>query len=296
MPDFYTAMLQVRGNSLIAWQRAEYDYRFNSSHKSKVVQNFKGSKTYTGMMTDSTAKRIRKAVELLMQVSPARTVTNPFTKHVITHRLSFITLTIPDISKNYTPQEGYNKLLKPWLRYFKENNTIQTYIWKAELQERKQLHYHITTNSLIDWRIIRKHWNGLMTKNKMLEEYYSRFQHYDPNSTDIHQVHKLTDIQSYLVKYLSKGTQNQEATKGKIWGCSENLRGKSLYSTEMNNINERKILSAYNQKKISLIELENCTVIRCNSIKPESLLDKTQSTKWKDYLQSIRDFKTQKLL
>lgn len=291
MPAFHTEMLQVRGNSLIVWYRPEYDWNSKRNNKHLLFANFKGAKTYSGMITDSTQKRIRKAVELLLQVSPSKKVQNPYTKHIISHRLSFITLTIPDTKKNYTPNEGYRLLLKPFLRYFRENNIMNTYLWKAEFQERGQLHYHITTNAVIDFRLIRKYWNALMIKNRMLEDYFNEHQHYDPNSIDIHQVHKLNNIQGYLIKYLSKTSQNQVETKGKIWGCSDNLKGKSLFSTEMNKTNAHKIMDAYNKQTINIKDLDMCSIINCETISPKQLLDNNQKSDLNNYLISIRDKK-----
>lgn len=289
MPDFHTQMLQVRGNCLVQWYRPEYDWNSKFNRNRIMLQNFKGTKTYSGMITKTSAKRIRTAVELLLQVSPARTVTNPYTKNVITHRLSFITLTIPATKHNYTPNEGYRLLLKQFLRYFRENGIMTTYIWKAEFQQRGQLHYHITTNATIDFRIIRKYWNGLMIKNKMLEEYYNEHLHYDPNSIDIHQVHQLKDIQSYLIKYLSKDDQNQTETKGKIWGCSDNIKGKNLYSVELNKANAHKIMKAYNNNTITIKDLEMCSIISCETINPKTLLNKQQLEDLNNYLVNIRD-------
>lgn len=289
MSDFHTQMLQVRNNSVIIWYRPEYDWNTKFAHRQFLINNFKGKKTYSGMITPNTRKRITKAIELLLQISPNKKVENPYTKHIINHRLSFITLTIPDTSKNYTPNEGYNKLLKPFLRYFKEKKLMETYIWKAEFQDRGQLHYHITTNAVIDFRIIRKYWNALMIKTGMLETYFSTYDHYDPNSIDIHQVHKLQNIQAYLIKYLTKTTQNQAETKGKIWGCSDNLKGVSLYSTELNKTNAHKIQSAYKAQSISIKDLDMCSIITCETISPKHLLDNTQKAELNNHLIKVRD-------
>lgn len=241
------------------------------------------------MITVSTAKRIRTAVDLLLQISPSKKVTNPYTKAVITHRLSFITLTISDKSKMYTPQEGHKLLLKPFLRIMREKGLMTTYLWKAEFQERGQLHYHITTNSVIDLRLIRKYWNALQQKAGMLNDYYNEHYHFDPNSTDIHSVQKLHDIQAYLTKYLTKSSQNQEGTKGKIWDCSENLKGKKHMSFEMEKANMLKVLKAADSGKLTVKQLEQCAILESQTIKPKSLLTPEQLQQYNDYLLSIRN-------
>lgn len=282
-------MLQIRNKIAVIWKQNEYE-RSNFLYKrSHLIRNFNNKKTYTGMITASTAKRIRQAVDMLLQVSPSKKITNPYTKAVITHRLTFITLTISDNIRMYTPQEGYNKLLKPFLRILREKQLINTYIWKAEFQERGQLHYHITTNSVIDLRLIRKYWNALQMKNKMLNEYYLIHNHYDPNSTDIHTVYKLRDIQAYLVKYLSKNTQNQTETQGKIWDASDNLKGKKNMSFKLNQHNIRKIVEETDKGNLQLIELSQCAIIKSKTLHPSILLDVKQRQDYYSYLQSIQD-------
>lgn len=289
MPLFYTEMLQVRNKIMVHWMRPEYDNAYSPGKFKQLRHNFKNAKTYTGMITECTAKRIRLAVDLLLQISPSRKVTNPYNQKVITHRLSFITLTIAHTKRNLTPKEGNAQLLKPFLRYMRDKDLMTTYIWKAEFQERGQLHYHITTPSVIDLRLIRKYWNGILTKNKLLEDYYNEHGHYDPNSTDIHQVHKLHDIQAYLVKYLSKSSQNQTATTGKIWDCSDNLKGKKHMSFEMNKHNMIAILKSCDSNKTIIKEAEHCSIIKGNNFKPSSLLDTSQRQQYNEYLLSIRD-------
>jgi hypothetical protein len=287
MPLAYTDMLQVRNKIAVYWFRPEYDNKYGRSKNMFQIRNFNNSKTYTGMITASTAKRIRRTVDLLLQIAKPYKTINPFTKATITHRLSFITLTISDNKTMYTPREGHKLLLKPFLRILREKDLMNTYIWKAEFQERGQLHYHITTPSVIDLRLIRKYWNGLQQKNNMLNEYYNEHYHYDPNSTDIHQVHQIKDIQAYLVKYLSKNTQNQTPTTGKIWDCSENLKGKKFLSFEIDNANRRKILRMADDNKISIKQLEQCAIIEGINFNPTSLLSKTQTDQYNLFLQTF---------
>jgi hypothetical protein len=43
-----------------------------------------------------------------------------------------------------------------------------------------------------------------------------------PNSTDVHSLLFIRDIDAYLIKYLQKSEQNQ-GVKGRMWGCSQSL-------------------------------------------------------------------------
>ena len=155
-------------------------------------------KTYTGNITFGSAKRIRKAVDLLLQLSPPRKIYNPIIKKDVNHSLSFITLTIPAKERHLTPYEGNQLLLEKWLRKMRDKHNLKTYVWKAEYQKNGQLHYHITTPSFINWNIIKTEWNNIMYANGMLDEWHKVNPNKSPNSTDVHAVYKCKDIQAYL--------------------------------------------------------------------------------------------------
>ena len=186
-------------------------------------------KTYSGKTTQGSVKRIKKAVDMLLQLSPPRWIHNTVSGRMEYHTLSFITLTIPGHEKHLEASEGHKLLLAPWLLRMKRKVNMDTYIWKAEFQKNGQLHYHITTPSWIPYYTIRDEWNNIMSKAKMLENWFQVNPNKMPNSTDVHKVYKVENIQGYLSKYLAKNDQDKE-TKGKIWDCSMNLKKAKFFS------------------------------------------------------------------
>ena len=131
--------------------------------------------------------------------------------------------------------EAYQTLLEPFLAWLRKTKGVRSYIWKAELQKRGQIHYHITTPSFINWQEIRAKWNRLQMRAGLLDDYYNRFKSVDPNSTDIHQVYKKSDLTSYLIKYLSKSETDKGKTTGKIWDASVNLKQSAYPDYEITN-------------------------------------------------------------
>lgn len=121
-------------------------------------------------------------------------------------------------------------LLKPLLQWLSKVKGFQFYIWKAELQARGQVHYHITSNQFIYWKELRDKWNYLQRRAGYLDNYYKKHGHYNANSTDVHKVYNDENISGYLEKYISK-TQSGAAINGKIWDCSNSLKGKKLFET-----------------------------------------------------------------
>jgi hypothetical protein len=230
-----------------------------------------GGKRYTGTVTPSTAKRIRRTVDILLQKSPKKIVYNPITLKTQELRLSFITLTISD-RELINHREAYEKGLSPFLLWLRRKG-IKDYIWKAELQDRGQIHYHITTNQFLRYDQIKDEWNRLQRKAGWLEGFKARQGHYHPNSTDIHAVGKIDRLDLYLAKYLSKG--NKGATiNGKVWGCSKSLEGAKYFTVMADWAEIERLEAAAAAGNIEKRQLERCNIYQVKE--PEKWLSPTK--------------------
>jgi hypothetical protein len=196
---YYETYLQVRNESLLF-----YNLPANPKpHKRHKLL----SPTYSGTTTDHAKKRIRKAIDMMLQLYPRTTIWNPVIEKYVSHQLSFITLTISSKERHLEAHEGHQLLLAPWLLRMKRKAGLKTYIWKAEFQKNGQLHYHITTPSFIPYSLIRDEWNNILRKQGLLSN-YQFYTEKSPNSTDVHSVYKVKNIQAYLTKYISKGNKD----------------------------------------------------------------------------------------
>ena len=218
-----------------------------------------------------------RSIDLLLQKSPERIIYNPISKNWHPFRINFVTLTISD-KRNIDAREAYEKLLKPYLRKLRQYGQI-SYVWKAELQKRGQLHYHITTNCFIPWQSIRTDWNKIQRRAGFLETYGYRFGHYDANSTDIHSVKHVRDLSAYMAKYITK--ENSKKLNGKVWDCSTDLKKPFFTITPNSTINEK----LHNPKRFGIsktIELEHCTIFKYKDI--QQILSPAQIAIYKNYL------------
>lgn len=225
--------VQVRSKSLVVYE-IPAERTLHARHKIR-------RQTYSGEVTEHARRRIMRTVDVFLQKSETRRVWNPVCNAFVNFRLSFITLTIPS-STPVAGSEGH-EALRMWLQHFRRqpakkaiSEQLSSYVWKAELQERGQLHYHVTANRFLHWAEIQRVWNGLMDRRGWLEEFRTAHGHSNPNSTDVHSVYKVRDIQAYLGKYLSKTGARDVSEYGfqvpifrpsigaKVWGCSEDLK------------------------------------------------------------------------
>lgn len=268
-----------------------YEWQGKSKNSNNVcwkpIDNFKEAKTYTGSVTQHTKKRIEKAVSLLLQKSKEHKIFNPITEKEEMFRINFITLTVHDTSKNYTASETYKMLLKPFLQWLTKTQKVTDYIWKAELQKRGQIHYHITTNKWIHYQLIKDKWNNLMRQNNMLIEYFKKFKTYNPNSTDVHKVYKIKNIEAYLCKYLSKKESDKNNTKGKVWDCSNSLKGKKYFTAIFDEATELKLREYIKHHNCKGWSNDYCDIIFMQEGYIQEILTKSDYQQYEKYLATL---------
>ena len=268
--QFFEPYIQIRYSSLLFYSLPTENF----SHKRHLL-NYK---TYSGKTTSGSVKRIKKAVDMLLQLSPPRWIMNTVSGRKEEHTLSFITLTIPGNERHIEANEGHKLLLAPWLLKMKRKFGLKTYIWKAEFQKNGQLHYHITTPTWIPYFEIRDNWNNGLSKAKMLENWFTVHPSTMPNSTDVHKVYKVENIQAYLSKYLAKENKDR-VTKGKIWDCSMDIKEAKFFSfPEPSNIENLIDLSTVKSS-------EHCSFLYYKN--PSSILPVKIQNDYKKYLQAI---------
>lgn len=284
-------IIQVRSKCFIQYYQTQYTgAKLHSNlllNKQQLMKDRK--KAYSGKLTDGAKKRLRRAIELLCMSNKPVRVYNPVTKRYINHRLSFITLTVSQTS-NITAQEAYQNLLVHFLQWMRRTKGVTTYVWKAEVQQRGQIHYHITTPSFIHYKEIREKWNNLQSKAGYLKEYYEKTGHYDPNSTDIHQVRHVKDLSSYLMKEFAKSIQNPN-TDGKVWDCSLNLKACSYYSTEMTQKHREIIEQLQEEGKLWVVHFDRFSLIQLVKAGTEEILNIKNLHELQQHMNKISKFK-----
>lgn len=114
------------------------------------------------------------------------------------------------------------KILVPFIINLGRKHRVKNYVWKAELQENGNIHYHILTDRFIPWRELRDLWNSCQEKLGYISRFEEKHKHRDPNSTDIHSLKKIKNVHAYIGKYMSKDS-TERLICGHTWGRSDNL-------------------------------------------------------------------------
>lgn len=165
--------------------------------------------TITGLSYKA-RQRIHTYTQYLVDSSTKKRVYSKSQNKWFSFKVNFITLTLPsrqtsrnaDGSFNYqnTDQEIHQKVFKEFIAAWKRKEPNLMYIYKAEVQDNQNLHYHLTTNSYIHHTQLRNMWNHYVNKLG----YVDRSKVSDPNSTDVHSVIAIEHLAEYIGKYMSK--------------------------------------------------------------------------------------------
>lgn len=283
------SILQFRSKSIVAYQKFHTTgQKFQQSAKFlKNVQKLKRTDKYSGEITNGAKKRLTKAISLLVQSSPEKWIYNPVTKKNQHHKISFITLTLPNIETAKDAKFTHKHLLQPMLRILRNKYKMCSYVWKCELQKNESIHYHITTDLFMPWEQLRQHWNAILGKNGMLEAFQEQYGHDNPNSVDIHSVNKINDLEAYLVKYISKEYQNSKKLAGKVWDCSKNLKESKYFTTtatyDIHKIINREIDLGWLQP----IYRDRCVILRSRTTDYYQSFTKSVINQYYSHLESI---------
>lgn len=239
-------IMQVRGKNIISYLRTESDGCKGLQMFRIENMTLQRSSAYSGQFTAGARKRMTKCINLMVQGTRRRWITNPINNQLQLHQLSFITLTVSDTGEILDPETAYKKLLSPFLAWLRKTKGVNTYIWRFERQKNDQIHYHVTLPDFIHYKEIRDKWNGLQKKAGIIARYRENQQRWhsngfrlredllqdwteekqraayargiannwsDPNSTDVHKVYKVRDLASYLCKEFGKTCQNPKNKK-----------------------------------------------------------------------------------
>lgn len=185
-------------------------------------------------------KNLREKVSWLYYFAKNETITTSKGKILANFKMNFITLKLPSEqrhSSDFITKNCLNQLItelqKKW--------GFQNYVWRLEYQKNGNVHYHIATDSFVDFYWLRSTWNRILNKHNYVDAYKQKFnkmtfseycKSYDvgkdvdfetlkkryadgrksgwmmPNSVDVKSVSNAKNIAFYISKYMGKNSSN----------------------------------------------------------------------------------------
>ncbi len=201
-------------------------------------------KTPNGIMSKRARRRLSRALKWLLYLSRTKRQYSKQLKKWVPFRLNFITLTLasPQIHDDNTIKK---ELLHQFLVEMRRAVGMKDYIWRAEKQLNGNIHFHLVTNTWIDYRNLRARWNRIQNKLgyidryaekqsreiKSFTDYYNKYRKRasytkllnsynenmrtkwrSPNSVDVRSTRRIKNLEAYLSKYLCKDISKQYKT------------------------------------------------------------------------------------
>jgi len=272
----YLPVLQIRQECVLGF--TQYQYQYRPPPKRSIIENVgsSGNTAYSGTVTTPAARRLQAAVDVMLQTSRLKIIHRPGKKR-FPFRLGFATLTIPGEIVDVRLAAKVFASFTAWLRY-----TKTSYIWKAEFQQRGQIHYHLILNRYLPWKELQYAWNSRLKKERLLDSYAAKSGHFMPNSVDVRSVKmgQGKSLAKYLAKYLAKGVGgNSPQVIRKWWGCSRNLNAKRFVFE--GDYSETTLLEA--AKKV---EGDNWVIYL---VDPQKIMSAGTKTRYRKWQKDIRD-------
>ena len=223
----------------------------NSEAPADQPENLKKKKSTLNLSSNSVAA-LRNSVNSLVFLSQPRTVYTPAKKPIYNFRASFVTLTLP-AQQAHTDVE-LKKCLDLFLQDIRRAYNVKNYVWRSELQNNGNIHFHLVFDVYIYHKIIRRYWLKALRHTGYVQAYQKKFfnmpfteykklrftpkaiQQYgaailhkkvvkayaygkrtkwlSPNCTDVKSVHNVNQMSAYVSKYLAKEAKNIPAIVG----------------------------------------------------------------------------------
>lgn len=255
-PVYIGQNLYIRPGYIVSLPEFSYSTAYTSEAFRANQKNLDKS-DHGGNISQKADKKIRNAINWLLCASEPKKVYVKKSNSWFDFKVNFITLTLPDTAKEISNYDFKTKLLNPWLTYMRKYLGLKNYVWKIEFQKNGKLHLHISTDTFIHHARVRSSWNSLLGKNNYLVDFYKKFGHANPNSTDIHSVRKIRNLGAYLAKYMSKKMSDNKIFKGRIWGCNFEIARANKTSMFINRDECAENLKPLMSKKIEWYKMQH---------------------------------------
>lgn len=186
-----------------------------------------------GELSRKAASNLRSSINWLIVSAKYKRVWSKRDNKAFWFKVNFITMTIPPQESTLVSEKKFQKCLNTWLTYARKFFYLHNYVWKIEAHSDGRLHIHLTTDTFINHRRLRESWNRILQNENLLDSHFSKFANYNPNSTDVHAVHKVKRVAAYMCEYMIKKPNLPKGYTGRIWSCSYSLSNKNKCHVEL---------------------------------------------------------------
>lgn len=243
---------------------------------------------YSGVLTTTSRKRLTRAINLLCAIARPKEATDFKTGKLFKFRVNFITLTLP-APQGDIPDKDIKKCLDNWIKRAKRKYHLNSYVWRAEVQQNQNIHFHMLSDTYIRWDLLRNDWNECLAPTGLVKKFEAKHGHSNPNSTDVHAVLKIRNLSAYFVKYMSKShKEGDRKILGKVWDCSKNLKTKLNVNYEASTAKTITFNSLQRDESLRSIKTDRYAITFIPHEQFHKYLSADMVNDWNAYLAKIR--------
>lgn len=218
---------------------------------------------YNGFMSPKTRSKVRQYIDTWINAVETERRQKKAGKYFRNGRLTFVTLTLP-CEQLHTDAFIKRYMFNRFIITVQRKYGVRNYFWRAESQKNGAIHFHILIDKYIHHAQVRADWNTILDDYGYIGIFKSRHGHDNPNSTDIRGLHKVDNAAAYIIKYCCKDT-GYRAIKGRIWGCSDQVRQLRAYETDLSSDVNTYIHQIANDPEVRTYETEEYTMFFLNN-------------------------------
>jgi len=172
------------------------------------------------------------------QTVESKAVNSAYNRYLCT----FLTLTLP-AKQTHTDIELTKYVLHPFLSYARKIWKVRYFVWKKELQQNGNLHYHLVTDRYIDHDCLRVAWNRCCNRG-YVEGVEKPFDYVDRYSDKMIKMFADGWDKEKMFEYYSQSDSVQEATEKEALEF-ERKNNREISAVEYNQIFYRNANAAY---------------------------------------------------
>jgi hypothetical protein len=198
---FIVPSFSLHPDELYIYGRKEWLGESNTTHNNSL-QNLLNNQTH-GKLSRKSTQKAKRAIKYLLLQSKEKKVYNPKFRTTFNFKVNFITLTLSS-QQQHTSQQIKRELLNQFFIEAKKKWNLTNYVWRAEKQQNGTIHFHILSDRFIPFNELRATWNRIQNKLGYVDRFQQKNNKKTPNSTDIHSLQKIKNVESYITKYMTK--------------------------------------------------------------------------------------------
>jgi hypothetical protein len=173
----FTPMVSTRPNKIVTYNHVSYygkddTKKVTREKKQRLTFDEKGNISGTEFIkrafhnfeiSSAAQKNLRDKVTWLYHLAKSRYQKTYSGKEIFNFKINFLTLTLPSAQIHPTTQitqECFNQFLTE----MRQRTKMANYVWRLEFQNNGNVHYHIVTDTFIDYHFCLKVWNRIINK------------------------------------------------------------------------------------------------------------------------------------